>query len=194
MWPAVLRWRTMPGCLAEVVAVARGFSVSSGVPAQHRPFSRLDVEACRRVLTGNHVSPTNNPGIRLESRFLPEVAVQPLLSELRAVGAECGFPTAGHGLSLLSRGGTESDAGSVETRRVTGRPEGQGTPAPWGYGDAFAPDAVPPELAGLVRRIRECGAFSLGRMPPQIYNPTTSFYFHVHMFEQCYKGAIITAG
>lgn len=167
--PICLGGRAIGGALSTAAAP---------VPARHRPFGRLDVEACRRVLTGNHIAPANNPGIRLESRFLPEDAVGPLVTELRAVEAQYGFATAGHGLALLSRGEGGQDTGAVETRRVTGRPEGQDKPAPWGYGDAFVPDAVPAALADVVQRIRSCGSFSLGAPracahPSQAAGPTS---------------------
>lgn len=66
----------------------RELSTSSGASPTHRPFSRLDVEACRRVKSGKHISPASNPGIRLEGRFLPEDEVRRLRG--------CGTPRRPH--------------------------------------------------------------------------------------------------
>ena len=114
------------------------------------------------------------------------------MEELESLRSSCGFRTAGHDLAVLSRsrsaeglatgtgtaasdslGGTgDRQAGSFESSRVTGRPEGQETPAPWGYGDAFDPSAVPPRLSEVVSRIQQCGSFPLGTRESYLDRPS----------------------
>lgn len=90
--------------------------------------------------------------------------VEPLVKELLLLREQFGFETAGHGLAVFSRSGAdETPAGSFDSRRVTGRPEGQENPALWGYGGAFDRAKVPARLAAFVDRIERCGSFSLGR-------------------------------
>jgi hypothetical protein len=48
------------------------------------------------------------------------------------------------------------------SRRLTGRPEGQPRPAPWGYGDAFDAAAAPPRLRALVAMLRAAPGYRLG--------------------------------
>lgn len=157
-----------------------------------RPCSALDEEACRRVLTGAPISAAENPGIRLESKFVSPEAASALVAELRSLEAEWGFSTAGHGLEVVSLdgstrlkdkdGGEElSRAGEFQSRRVTGRPEGQKREAPWGYGEDFRLAEVPPETRDLVERIRRLNdtGYALGPVRDVTVNYRSNGFFRL---------------
>lgn len=138
---------------------ARAFSLQ-------RPVSALDVEACRRVLTGKNIRAADNPGIRLESRFVSQDFANELETELRGLEKEWGFSTAGHGLDIVTLdggsrikepGGTSSlkQYGEFTSMRITGREEGQERAAPWGYGDQFDEGKLPGGITKLVSDIRK---------------------------------------
>ena len=69
----------------------------------HRAYSNLDAEAIRHVITGKRVTAVENPGIRLESRFITESTATELVKELRTMDQEFGFTTEGHGLHVEAR-------------------------------------------------------------------------------------------
>jgi len=59
---------------------------------------------------------------------------------------------------------------SVNMQRVTGRDEGaewieeKQRRAPWGYGNEFDADQLPPTLRSLADRLKTCGDFDLGKI------------------------------
>ena len=61
------------------------------------------MEAVRHVPTGRRVTAAENPGIRVESKFITAEDAEELVKELRGVDNDFGFVTAGHGLRVEAR-------------------------------------------------------------------------------------------
>jgi hypothetical protein len=89
--------------MSRLNTVGRKIEMRKSFSSGHRAFTKLDTEAIRHVMTGKRVTPAENPGIRLESRFINELAATDLVKELRAMDDEYGFTTEGHGLEVQAR-------------------------------------------------------------------------------------------
>lgn len=156
-----------------------------------RAVSELDEEACRRVGTGKRIRTDANPGIRLESKFVSEESAAELEREVRELEPEWGFTTEGHGLEVVTVDGAKQVSegskeemkqfGEFKSRRITGRPERQEKPAPWGYGDDFDEGALPAAMTKLVASIRGLNAsgYALGRVCDVTINYRDNHFFRL---------------
>ena len=136
-----------------------------------RPFNVIDQNACK-TMKGTSLSPSLNPGIRIEKAFLSSTDESDLLKDVESLRSIAFKSQATLYLNFIDQQQPTTNNSKLESKlsvdsyRVTGRPEASHQKlAPWGYGDDFKLDMVPTSLRRISERIREHSEYNLLASP-----------------------------
>ena len=125
-----------------------------------RAFARRDSERLRHTADGSFVLPAANPGVRIEPDFVAEEEQAQLVAACQEYAARYGYAHDGdtRSLALGADGAVEQSGDLVNNVRVTGRLERPDLPQrlpPWGYGEVFQENALPPPFQQLAARVKQ---------------------------------------
>jgi len=133
-----------------------------------RAFARRDSERLRHTADGSFVLPAANPGVRIEPDFVAEEEQAQLVAACQEYAARYGYAHDGdtRSLALGADGAVEQSGDLVNNVRVTGRLERPDLPQrlpPWGYGEVFQENALPPPFQQLAARVKQLAPLGLLR-------------------------------
>jgi len=120
-----------------------------------------------RTVKGKKVKGTNNPGIRIESKFLSDTEGEELFQELRTLMTEQGFNQINDDLKERFENEQEYLNSKLEPNhlRLTGRPEMNGQKcAVWGYANNFDRTKLTPNLRKFLERVEKTRGYKLGKI------------------------------
>lgn len=159
----------------------------SSQPKVHRPFGVHEKAHLKLATRKKDKVMQTNPGARVEPEFLPEIESHRLVEEALDVIKKYGishvseeqriemahqlkhFPLPKADLKEL-----------VNMQRVTGRFEDAAqTLAPWGYGDDFNIEQVPPALRSMLERIQASPHFCLGKPRDITLNHRENYFYRL---------------
>uniref|UniRef100_A0A7S0E4S5 Uncharacterized protein n=1 Tax=Hanusia phi TaxID=3032 RepID=A0A7S0E4S5_9CRYP len=147
----------------------------------HRPVLREDVERCIRVGGGKLTSDKiDYLGIRVQPDFCSEALASIALREASELLAEHGYSHHGDGGVLImdEKKQVKETLDIGNTLRCTGRQEfPEQSAAPWGYGDDFQVDKVPPALRAILKSIQDSQSFCVGKPRDLTINRRTNGFF-----------------
>lgn len=120
-----------------------------------------------KSVRGHTITKRNNPGIRIESKFLSANEGESLFEELKALMQEKGFNQINDDLKekFINEQAYLSSAPEPNHLRLTGRPELTHQPvADWGYASDFDRSKLPPNLLKCLEKVEKTRGFKLGKI------------------------------
>ena len=153
----------------------------------HRPYGQHEADHVTLATRKKDKVLEGNPGARVEPAFLPAEEAQALAAEAKEVMQKFGIAHLSEEQRQFMAGQMKHFplpkkdlAGLINMQRVTGRFESEAqTLAPWGYGDDFNIDRVPPLLRKTLEKIQDSPHFALGKPRDITLNYRNQYFYRL---------------